>query len=414
MPTVPQASGFEEVMREGLSIPVGTAARASRTARKPPKRVRASEDAARELLADAFRRLDENPGLRRLAPDGAIAYSDPVLSVAAMWCSVAEQVGAAAAGDDLKKSSMWKWAIVGIQAWLNRSDKGLKELAARTPKRSRRIDKESARIAVVGDAGYSGVAQQRVIFSIREIHERKPFDLVVHLGDIYFSAGEAEVLRHLLVPFSYIDAPLVTLCGNHDLYHGPNGYLAALKLLKQEGRYFLIETPHWRIAALDTSLGAARILRDDGQLDKAQLDWLDEILLADSERPLILMSHHFMISGWDAPSEPLRAQLAQRVSNRVFAWYWGHEHRCACYDRGTWGFHGASVGNGAFLEPWSAPTRPRIIPLWYGKTTRCSCAGIRPNTYFPHGFLELELAPHLLKETYYLEGTKSHSRDLPP
>jgi hypothetical protein len=363
-------------------------------------------------LVEAFQRLKAHPQLRRVAPDGAVTYSDPILAVAASWSSIAEEIGGAAVeGADLTNASMWKWAIIGVQAWINRGDKAFSEQAARVPKHPLRIEKDVYRVAVVGDAGYSGVPQQRVLFMMREAHTRNPFELIVHLGDTYFSAGEAEVLRHLLVPFSAIDARLVTLCGNHDLYHGPNGYLAALKVLKQPGRYFLIESPHWRIAALDTSLGATHTLRNEGKLDKVQLEWLNDLLIENDENNLILMSHHFIISGWDEHSEPLRLQLEQLARNRVFAWYWGHEHRCACYGRGTWGFHGASVGNGAFLEVWSSPSRATPVE-WYGGKMRCSCPGIGANTYWPHGFLELELGPKYLKETYHFEGGERHSRVL--
>ena len=31
---------------------------------------------------------------------------------------------------------------------------------------------------------------------IEVVHLEKPLDLIVHLGDVYFSAGEAEILRH--------------------------------------------------------------------------------------------------------------------------------------------------------------------------------------------------------------------------
>jgi predicted phosphodiesterase len=404
MTTEVDANRFEKVLAKGLAVSIGAAGKTQRTSK--PKD-------AHQLLHEAYGRLKDHPELRRVAPDGAVTYSDPILAVAASWGAIAEDIATASVeGDDLTESSIWRWAVTGVQAWINRGDKGMSELAARVPTRTLNINKDVARIAVVGDAGYRGVPQQRVILMIREIHERSPFDLIVHLGDTYFSAGEQEVLRHLLVPFSAISAPLVTLCGNHDLYHGPDGYLAALKVLKQPGRFFLIKTPHWRIAALDTSFGSARALRNDGKLDAVQLEWLNDLLVAKTKGDLILMSHHFIISGWDEPAKSLRLQLERLVRGRVFAWYWGHEHRCAYYDKGKWGFYGASIGNGAFLEKWSDAARTDTPATWHGGETRCSCSGIQENVYWPHGFVEIELRENRVTETYHLEGCETHVREL--
>jgi len=403
MPTAADPTRFEKVLARAEAASIGTAGK-SRSSK--------ARD-AHQLLNDAYRRLKENPELRRVAPDGAVTYSDPILAIAASWSTIAEDIAAASVeGDDLTESSMLRWAVTAVHAWINRGDKGMSELAACVPSGAIVIDKDVARIAIVGDAGYRGIPQQRVIFMIREAHERNPFDLIVHLGDVYFSAGEAEVLRHLLVPFSAIDARLVTLCGNHDLYHGPDGYLSALKVLKQPGRFFLIKTPHWRIAALDTSFGSARALRNDGKLDATQLKWLNDLLAAKTKGDLILMSHHFILSGWDEPAQSLQRQLGKLVRDRVFAWYWGHEHRCACYDKGKWGFYGASIGNGAFLEQWSPPSRAETPAVWSGGDVRCSCDGIAPGTYWPHGFLELELRKGRVTETYHLDNGESHVRNL--
>jgi hypothetical protein len=205
---------------------------------------------------------------------------------------------------------------------------------------------------------------------------------------------------------------MYTLCGNHDLYHGPEAYLAALKVLRQPGRFFLIKTPHWRIAALDTSLGSARAARDDGKLDDTQFEWLKEQLADKRKGDLILMSHHFIISGWDTPAKSLRGQLAKLARDHVFAWYWGHEHRCACYDKGTWGFYGASVGNGAFLQEWTKPSDATMPATWSGGDSRCSCSEITPDLYWPHGFLELELSKDKIEETYHLDDGTSHLRVL--
>jgi hypothetical protein len=395
-------SNFEAVVTANLAIKVG--AGSGSMDRK--------EQAARLTLQKAMNRLKQNPELRRQASDGQTTYSDPVLAVAALWGSLGEGIDTAGVeGSELKNASLWRWAIAGVQLWLNRDNKGFLELASRVPTKSIKL-KSNPHIAIVGDAGYRGVVQDCVVRMIQEVHAKEPFDVIVHLGDIYFSGGEKEVIRNFLVPFSTIDAPLLSLCGNHDLYHGPDGYLALLKILRQPGRYFLVETPAWKIAALDTSSGSANFLRNDGRLDPVQLEWLQDLSIS-QEKPLILLSHHFIVSGWDKPASTLSRQLTKFARKNVFAWYWGHEHRCAYYGEGDWGFHGASVGNGAFLEELAPASRPDMCADWESSVTgRCSCPGIKPDTYWPHGFLELDLFQNQISETYHLENGSIKTRTL--
>ena len=94
---------------------------------------------------------------------------------------------------------------------------------------------------------------------------------------------------NFLNPFSRLTRAgmrLFTLVGNHDLYYGGAGFDFALNMLQQPGRYFLIESPHWRIACLDTSLGVAHIAGDDARLDNKQLEWFDSILAKRDARPI--------------------------------------------------------------------------------------------------------------------------------
>src|SRR5205823_2900204 len=133
---------------------------------------------------------------------------------------------------------------------------------------------------------------------------------------------------------------------------GADGFSHALDVLHQPGRYFDLETPVWRIAGLDTSLAAERLTRNDGLLDDGQLAWLDNLLQKQDGKRLILMSHHFTVSAWGSPSPSLVHQMRDRTA-KVDAWYWGHEHGCATYEKTVVGFAGACVGNGAFRERWT-------------------------------------------------------------
>jgi hypothetical protein len=269
-----------------------------------PELSAADVDKATLALRDAAQRLKDNPSLLSGDPDGVFTFEDPVLAVAALWSRQADElynslvVSAGSEGDDLKSGLRWSWMLTGVHAFLSRGDHNKVILGGRVPIAPLETKKENLRVAVVGDAGYKGVAQDTVISLLLARHAANPFDFVIHLGDVYFSGGVEEMTRNFLNPFSRINsagARLFTLLGNHDLYYGGEGYLFALNLLAQPGRYFLLTNPHWRIACLDTSLGAAKILGNDAKLDEGQLRWFEALLQADDPRKLILMSHHFLL-----------------------------------------------------------------------------------------------------------------------
>ena len=373
-------------------------------------------DAEQELRA-AVARLQANPGILSGDPDGLFSYDDPVLTAALMFAghaAVAESeiVEAALPGEELRNGITARWMIVGIRAFFKRHDRSLVDLAAFVPARPEPLapQRETVRLAIVGDAGYRGQAQRRVLQSIAHAHARQPFDAIVHLGDVYFAADAEAMFEHFLTPFMRLQrqgARLFTLCGNHDLYYGGGPYLKTLGIIGQPGRYFLLKSKHWRIACLDTSLAAPGVGRLQGKLDAVQLEWLEDVVAANDPRPLILMSHHFTISAWRDVSEPLKEQLDNLVRGKVLAWYWGHEHRAVRYDQTPHGFYGACVGNGSFIEKLDKP-HGEPTPTWYGESA-CDCFG-RANEYWPHGFVELELRPDELVERFVLENGSSPAR----
>jgi hypothetical protein len=156
-------------------------------------------------------------------------------------------------------------------------------------------------------------------------------------------------------------------------------------------------------------LGATNIAGDDARLDGKQLEWFDSMLAEKDDRPLVVMSHHFTISGWSKPAVSLTSQLNDRVNDKVFAWYWGHEHHCALYpNNGSNTYWGACVGNGSFIENYTNPTRPATTPTWF-PTKRCTCYPEK-KAYWPHGFIELEFSKGKIEETAHIENKETFNR----
>jgi hypothetical protein len=355
--------------------------------------------------------LKENRAGRVLVkPRGPVFYEDPVLESAWQLMQTAREarVSAAAEGEDLD-NRLLHWIPYVIPLLRGRFKRTRETLAPHVPERDVNLTLP-ARIAIFGDAGYRGLAQRRVFEMIEKRHEKAPFNALIHLGDTYHGGGEAEMLRHLLAPLADLGRALkltgsvFSLCGNHDLYDGPEGYLGVLEVLGQPGRYFSIEAGSWRIACLDSALGDTSLRCMDGKVDEAQLRWLKK--KQKDKKRLITLTHHLPLSAWDKAPTGMTAQIRQ-VSGLV-AWYWGHEHRCAGYRRDNpTDFIGGCVGNGAFLEEWSEPNRKRQQRLeWYPRNGRCTCFSNAGPRYWPHGFVELELDENRAVESFWLENGK--------
>jgi hypothetical protein len=400
----------------------GKSARRSTKDNKPLRRSKGKlsklkDEISDETVLQELRRakaiLKKDPSLFSGDPKGLFTYEDPILANIAYVCQsyLLKPSVVKLAGEEkraISKRNYWEWAKTGIKLWLSRNDKSYQTLMGMTPRESIKIEKDVIRIAVTGDAGFKGLAQKNVLDSIKERHRENPFDLLIHLGDVYFAGNNKEFFENLLAPLQRVGPTVLTLIGNHDLYFGGEAFLNALDVLRQPGRYFCIENPHWRVACLDTALPAETLRRNSGRLDKGQLTWLEEHLASGDGRETILMSHHYIVSGWETPSDDLKRQLASHL-NKIFAWYWGHEHSCAIYDKKAAGFYGACIGNGAFLETWKTPSR-EPLPKWYAKG-KCSCYQ-DSSEFWPHGYLELELQPKRIVEKYHLEGGKPHRRIL--
>lgn len=372
---------------------------------------------AAEKIQEALCRLKADPGLAVGDPDSAFTYQDPILATAAMeYQSRRQPLSARGEGAELSNINWIEWAKTGIYAFVTRTfeDEDIVELSGMVPRSAISVESEQLRLAIVGDAGYEGRPQSNVCRMIKELHQKKPFNFVIHLGDIYFAGSDGQVSKNFLAPFNQIGPPVLTLCGNHDLYCGAGPFKRLIRILRQPGRYFAIEGKYWRVLCLDTSLAAADLLRGDGKLDSTQLDWLATQLEKRDGRNNVLMSHHFIRSGWTKGSPTLKHQLGSLAEQHVMAWYWGHEHACAAYENGGHGYAGACVGNGAFLEKWQSPSSALDQPVWFAGGT-CRCFEHPREGFWEHGFLELELRPNgTAEEQFHLESGNSFQRTLLP
>ena len=267
---------------------------------------------------------------------------------------------------------------------------------------------DKARIAVFADWGtglYGAPAVGKCIEGLDRC------DVVLHLGDTYYS-GEGDEIRDRLVgnwPSRPAGALNRALNGNHEMYSGGKGYFQALSgFFQQPASCFALQNAGWILVCLDTAY-------QDFDLDGKQVEWLKSIVNAAGNRKLILFSHHQPFSQLDDQGPKLQVALADLLNTqRIHAWFWGHEHRLVLYDpHPIWELKGRCIGHGGFpafrddlpdahgnVYQWlilpAQPQAPKAQLLdgpnfWIPQ---------EPEGFSPHGYVVLDFDGGTVWETY--------------
>jgi hypothetical protein len=267
---------------------------------------------------------------------------------------------------------------------------------------------DKARLAIFGDWG-TGLYGAPVIAS--SIAKLDRCDVVLHLGDTYYSGSDDEITNRLVNNWpKRTEAVNRTLNGNHEMYSGGLGYFTALaSFFKQPASCFAMQNAAWVLVCLDTSYV-------DYDLDAGQLVWLNSILAAAGTRKLILFSHHQPFSQLDNQGPKLQSALADLLEKqRIHAWYWGHEHRLVLYEpHPTWGLKGRCVGHGGFPAfRDNLPVPQSKVYQWVKLPAKPYAPAAQvldgpnfwvtenPMAYSPHGYLTLDFDGADVWETYH-------------
>ncbi len=211
-------------------------------------------------------------------------------------------------------------------------------------------------IALVGDWG---TGNDQALAVRDQIVASNP-DYIIHLGDVYYAGEEGEVQSRFLNDFPR-PANLKRrfgLNGNHEMYSGGHGYFErVLPAFDQPASYFSLSNQNWRLIGLDTGYV-------DADLNQPQMDWL-AAQVADNSVKTILMTHHQPFSVFENVSDALATKLDPFLAaGKIYAWFWGHEHKCIVYDPSAQfgNVLGRCIGHGGL--PSSIPpiefTRPDI------------------------------------------------------
>ncbi|SPF55842.1 Metallophosphoesterase (fragment) [Candidatus Sulfopaludibacter sp. SbA4] len=150
------------------------------------------------------------------------------------------------------------------------------------------------------------------------------------------------------------------------------------------------------------------------------------------DRKLVLFSHHQPFSLLDVNQGPMLVKWLQPLldAQKIFAWYWGHEHRSVLYDpHPGYGLRGRCVGHGGFPEAradLSAATPSDDLgsqwkKLAAGQNSPGALVLDTPNLYIPgfeqqftpHGYMRLDFNDGRLSESVHAPGGDTiYSRDL--
>jgi hypothetical protein len=178
----------------------------------------------------------------------------------------------------------------------------------------------------------------------KEIAGMNP-NIVIHLGDVYYSGRLSEHKRNFVTPIRDIilakcpQTRVFMVPGNHDLYSGCKGVKYSLKSFSQHSTYFHLYNDKLDIHGFDTGLNDADCFKQysfidhNTFIDKKELEWhLHRI--NNSNRKLILLSHHPLVTPWYHPKlgkdvSPLNHNLFEQLHDvipRAEGWFSGHCH----------------------------------------------------------------------------------------
>lgn len=230
-----------------------------------------------------------------------------------------------------------------------------------------------AKVALIADWG---TGTDAAISLLKKAAALQP-DVLVHLGDIYYSGTARECdfnfkrVVDTVLNRSETHVAVYTLAGNHDMYSGGAGFYALLASLnegplRQPASFFCLRCndDSWQFVAMDTGkndhnpFDVTAVLTS---LEKDEEDWLTE-RIAEFPGKTILLSHHQLFSalarigpprpdGSFVAYNPYLAVSFQRFADaapgRIAAWFWGHEHALTVYEPYLGLERGRCIGHGA-------------------------------------------------------------------
>lgn len=317
-------------------------------------------------------------------------------------------------GEGAGGGDIWGW----FKSLFDHIDKGGWHPIVRPPSDAVGSFADVGRIAVISDWGTNLYGAP---VSAKSISADGRWEMVLHLGDIYYSGTKSETTKRFLDVWPKAAGKVSrALNGNHEMYSGGYAYFdEVLPAFAQASSYFAVQNAHWLLVGLDTA-------HTDQTTDAEQVAWLERIVAARGARKVVLFSHHQPFSAIDHVKPLLRTAIGVLLGQgKITAWYWGHEHNCVIFDKHPeWGLLGRCVGHGGIPHPRldlvkQAPVEKATAGVkWHRLPANAgspSCLFLDgPNLliageeekFGPHGYLTLDFNGAALTERIHLpDGT---------
>lgn len=220
----------------------------------------------------------------------------------------------------------------------------------------------NARIAIIGDWGTGQPAARAVL---RQIVRQQP-DIVIHLGDIYYSGTAREMRQNFLEVCRDIlptGTQLYTIPGNHDLYAGGKPFYDMLDEMGQPASFFALRNDNWQFLAMDSSLHDSdtfTVATNVTRLDEREALWHQQKLENNQGRKSVLLSHHQLFTAYGSvgsinkspqPLNPLLYATFAPYLDKIDLWLWGHEHNLIIFEPYKGLQRGRCVGCSAIPVP---------------------------------------------------------------
>ena len=275
---------------------------------------------------------------------------------------------------------------------------------------------DNATVVLIADWGTGQDAAKALL---AKVASHSP-DVVIHLGDVYYSGTQSEVQNYfysiwqqtLKIPrvawgqklTDFTTKPATFhMPGNHDMYAGGAPYYTVIDMLGQPASYFCLRNDNWQFVAMDTSLHDSdpNTVSDATSVDDQEIIWMKDKVNNAGGRKTILLSHHQLFTAFEeigrqAINQNMLPQV-QDILPKLKAWIWGHEHNMVIYKEYQ-GILGRCIGHGAFPvsntpPPFNAPNAG--VPL---EDVNLS---VDPTGFYRHGYVLMNINGPNAHLTYF-------------
>ncbi len=292
---------------------------------------------------------------------------------------------------------------------------------------------KNSRVLMIGDWGTHMPDNAALL---RQALKKFNPDVIIHLGDVYYSGTVEECTANVLDVLDAIMADVrpqkrpafFTIPGNHDYYSGGTGFYRTIGKVNsgiagctQQASYFCLrsEDDKWQFLGMDTGYGDRNPVEQQAPILQVHEGAWHRNKLETFKGTTILLSHHQLISakeklnGGQRPylNENLYATFKQYF-DRIAAWYWGHEHNFILFQndltiqKGDLPLKkGRLMGCSAYEETQSEdPYAINNPPAKFMKNMpRLKLSDFKTDlqSFYNHAFAIFDVAPDKITASYY-------------